>query len=239
MTQIHEIAPNVFRISVFVPQFGFTLNLFLVRDNEPLLYHTGPKALFSEFSKAAASLIELKDLRWISYSHYESDECGALNDWLAVAPQAVAVTGFISASVNGDFAARPIRPLSDNETFSTGKKTFRYIRTPHLPHGWDAGLLFEETGRVLFTSDLFHQNGEVEAITEESIVPQTKDLLSSQGPFSHYIPYSSHTTQLLERLAELNPQVLAVMHGSSFKGNGKKVIDEFHTLLREQATGNN
>jgi len=151
----------------------------------------------------------------------------------------VAVTGFVSASVNGDFAARPIRPLSDNETFSTGKKTFRYIRTPHLPHGWDAGLLFEETERVLFTSDLFHQNGEVEAITEESIVPQTKDLLSSHGPFSHYIPYSSHTAQLLDRLAELKPQVLAVMHGSSFKGDGKKVINEFHTLLKEQDNNRN
>lgn len=198
------------------------------------MYHTGPKSLFSQFSKAAASLMDLTQLRWISYSHFESDECGALNEWLTIAPQAEAVTGIVGAAVNGEFASRPIRPLQDNEVFCTGKRSFRYLRTPHLPHGWDAGLLFEETTRTLFTSDLFHQNGDVEPITEASLMDRCKEVLqNSQGPFSHYIPYTLHTEQQLRKLADLDPKTLAVMHGSSYKGDGKRAIEELVQVMQE------
>lgn len=142
MTRIDEIAPDIFRISVFVPQADMQFNQFLVRDEEPLLYHTGRKGLFPEIREAVARLIDPTQLRWIGFSHFESDECGSLNQWLEIAPHAQAVTGLVGAMVNvNDFALRPARSLQDNEVFITGKKRFRYIRTPHVPHGWDAGLL--------------------------------------------------------------------------------------------------
>ncbi|RST56991.1 MBL fold metallo-hydrolase [Siminovitchia terrae] len=234
MARIDEIESDVFRLSIFSTESGFQYNAFLVRDEEPLLYHTGPKLLFSQFSQAAASLIDLKQLRWISYSHFESDECGALNEWLTIAPQAEAVTGIVGVAVNGEFAIRPIRGLQDNEVFSTGKKSFRYLRTPHLPHGWDAGMLFEETDRTLFTSDLFHQNGDVEPITETSLMARFKEVLqNSQSPFSNYIPYTLHTEEQLRRLADLKPKTLAVMHGSSYKGDGKSVLEELIKVFQE------
>ncbi|MED1953633.1 hypothetical protein [Brevibacillus centrosporus] len=169
-----------------------------------------------------------------SDSHFESDECGALNEWLTIAPQAEAVIGIFGAAINGEFAIRPIRSLQDNEVFSTGKKSFRYLRTPHLPHGWDAGLLFEETDRILFTSDLFHQSGDVEPVTEASLIDRFKEvLLNSQGPFSNYIPYTSNTEQMLRKLADLKPRTLAVMHGSSYKGDGKRAIEELIKVFQE------
>lgn len=234
MARIDEIESDVFRLSIFSTESGFQYNAFLVRDEEPLLYHTGPKSLFSQLSQTVASLIDLKQLRWISYSHFESDECGALNEWLTIAPQAEAVTGIVGAAVNGEFSIRPIRSLQDNEVFSTGKKSFRYLRTPHLPHGWDAGLLFEETTRTLFTSDLFHQNGDVEPVTEASVIDRFKEVLqNSQGPFSNYIPYTLHTEQMLRKLADLEPKTLAVMHGSSYKGDGKSAIEELIKVMKE------
>ena len=234
MVRIDEIESGIFRLSIFSTESGFQYNVFLVRDEEPLLYHTGPKSLFPQFSQAVDSLIDLNDLRWISYSHFESDECGALNGWLTIAPQAEAIIGMVGAAVNGEFAIRPIRPLQDNEVFSTGKRSFRYLRTPHLPHGWDAGFLFEETGRILFTSDLFHQNGDVEPITEASLADRFQDVLrNSQGPFSNYIPYTLHTEQMLRRLADLQPKTLAVMHGSSYKGDGKRAIEELIQVFKE------
>lgn len=234
MVRIDEIESDVFRLSIFSTEAGFQYNVFLVRDEEPLLYHTGPKSLFPQFSQAVASLIDLKQLRRIGYSHYESDECGALNEWLTIAPQAEAVTGLVGAVVNGEFAIRAIRPLQDNEVFSTGKKRFRYLRTPHLPHGWDAGFLYEETDRTLFTSDLFHQNGDVEAVIEAGLIDRTKEVLQNpQGPFSNYIPYTTHTEQMLRRLADLEPKTLAVMHGSSYKGDGKTAIEELIIAFQE------
>ncbi|MBD8007504.1 oxygen-binding di-iron domain-containing protein [Bacillus norwichensis] len=234
MARIDEIDSDVFRLSIFSTESGFQYNAFLVRDEEPLLYHTGPKSLFSQFSQAAASVIDLKQLRWISYSHFESDECGALNEWLTIAPQAEALVGIVGASVNGEFAIRPIRALQDNEVFSTGKKIFRYLRTPHLPHGWDAGMLFEETDRTLFTSDLFHQNGDVEPVAKTSLMARFKEVLqNSQSPFSNYIPYTLHTVELLRRLADLKPKTLAVMHGSSYKGDGKSVLEELIEVFQE------
>jgi flavorubredoxin len=237
LAHIEEIAPDIYRISVFVPEAGMQFNQFLVKDDEPLLYHTGLKNLFPETREAVNRIIDATSLRWIGFSHFESDECGALNEWLSIAPQAEAVSGLVGALVNiNDFSIRPTRILQEEEVFQTGKKKFRYIRTPHVPHGWDAGLLFEETDKTLFTSDLFHQNGDVEALTNNSLSDRCRELLRNyqQSPFSDYIPYTSSTDKVLRNLSSLEPKTLATMHGSSFSGNGRKAIEELAVIWKEE-----
>ncbi len=235
-TKIHEIAPDVFRLSVFVPDFDLQFNHFLVRDDEPLLYHTGMKSMFPALRDAVATLIDPARLRHIAWGHFESDECGALNEWLTVAPAAQPVAGTVGAMVNlSDFAARPTRALADGATFSTGRRRFRFVATPHLPHGWDAGTLFEETTRTMFVGDLFHQIGDREPLTDENVLGRTREALAiyQTGPLADYVPYTKNTPVLLGRLAALEPRTLAVMHGSSFEGNGAAALHELDTVLRE------
>src|SRR5262249_9432877 len=151
----------------FVPEFNLQFNQFLVKDEEPLLYHTGMRGIFPLVHEAVARVIEPSQLRWIGVSHFEVDEWGALNEWFQVTPSAQAICSVVGALVNlNDFASRPPRGMEKDEVLSTGKYRFRFRPTPHLPHGWDAGVLFEETQRMLLCSDLFHQNGNVEALTE-------------------------------------------------------------------------
>ncbi len=165
MARIDEIAPDVYRVSLYAPQFDLQFNHFLIRDDEPLLFHTGMRRMFPEVRDAVATLIDPAALRWISWSHFEVDECGALNEWLAVAPRAQAVCSQVGAMVNiQDFASRPPRGLAKDEVIDTGRHRYRFVPTPHLPHGWDAGVLFEETSGVLLCSDLFHQLGDVEPV---------------------------------------------------------------------------
>ncbi|HET9269411.1 MAG TPA: MBL fold metallo-hydrolase, partial [Vicinamibacterales bacterium] len=170
MTRIDEVAPDLYRISVYAEKFDLQFNHFLIRDEEPLLFHTGMRGMFPQVREALAKVIDPATLRWISWSHFEVDECGALNDWLAVAPKATPVVGVIGAMINiGDFSNRPPRALAPEERLETGRHRFRFVPTPHLPHGWDAGVLFEETDRVLLCSDLFHQLGDVEPVTTSDI----------------------------------------------------------------------
>jgi len=234
--RIDEIAPDVYRISLFSAEAGMQFNHFLILDEEPLLYHAGYKAAFPVVMEAVGKLINPSSLRWVGFSHFESDECGALNEWLAVAPQAKAVTGIVGAMVNvNDFALRPAHILQDKEILDIGKKKLRYLRTPHVPHGWDAGLFFEETDKTLFTSDLFHQNGDVEALTSSSLSDRCSELLQEmqQSPFSDYIPYSPHVDKILRELADYAPSVLAVMHGSSYSGDGRNAIHELAGVWKE------
>ncbi|KQL45277.1 MBL fold metallo-hydrolase [Brevibacillus choshinensis] len=236
MARIDEIAPDIYRISLFNAEAGMQFNHFLIRDEEPLLYHAGYKAMFPILKEAISKLIDPAQLKWVGFSHFESDECGALNEWLSIAQQAQAVTGIVGAMVNvNDFAIRPARILQDKEILCTGKKSLRYLRTPHVPHGWDAGLFFEETDKTLFTSDLFHQNGDVEAITQTSLSDRCSELLKGmqQSPFSEYIPYTRHVDSILCELADYEPKTLAVMHGSSYSGNGKKAIHELAGVWKE------
>ncbi|MFN0141082.1 MAG: MBL fold metallo-hydrolase, partial [Pyrinomonadaceae bacterium] len=168
---ISEVAPDVYRFSLYIPEGDMQFNQFLVNDDEPLLFHTGMRSIFPQVREAVASVIDPATLRWISFSHFEADECGSLNQWLELAPHAQAVCSFVGAEVSvNDFASRPARGLNDGETFSTGKYAYRFITTPHLPHCWEAAMLFEETQRTLFCSDLFHQLGDVEARTESDVV---------------------------------------------------------------------
>ncbi len=185
MADITEIAPCVHRISILMRDLNLQFNHFLVVDDEPLLYHTGMRRMFPEVLAAVKRVIDPVTLRWIGFSHFEVDECGSLNKWLQTAPRAQAVSGVVGATVNlADFADRPPRALSPDETFCTGRLRFRCRPTPHLPHGWDAGVLFEETQRVLFCSDLFHHDGDGEPLTEADILGRVRQsiLACQAGP---------------------------------------------------------
>jgi flavorubredoxin len=236
MPVITEIAPDTYRISIYVPEIDLQLNHFLVTDDEPLLFATGFKAMFPLMREAVATLIDLARLRWIGFGHFESDECGSLNQWLELVPTAEPVCGMIGASVNmSDFALRPARMLVPNEVLVTGKYRYRYCPTPHLPHGWDAGMLFEETGRTLLGSDLFFHWGDVEPLTESDIVERSRQSLVNiqSGPLANSIPYTALTGRLLHSLADLQPRTIATAHGSSFVGDGSQALRDLELALRE------
>jgi flavorubredoxin len=236
MAKITEIAPDVYRICIYVPEINLQFNHFLVRDDEPLLFHTGFRRTFAEMQEAVASLLDPGKLRWISFSHFESDECGALNQWLAAAPKAEAVTGLVGGLVNiNDFADRPARIVSPEDVLATGKYRFRYCSTPQLPHGWDAGVMFEETQRTLFCSDLFHHDGDVEPLTHESILGRVRQALTAYqaGPLANYMPFTPNTGRMLRSLAALRPQTLATMHGSSYAGDCERALEELATVMKE------
>jgi len=235
--RVTEIAENVYQISTFVERANFRFNQFLVLDEQPLLYHTGTNLLFPEVREAVATLLDPSTIRWIGFSHYEADECGALAAWQTLAPEAIAVCGLTSKMVSVDDAAalRPAQALADEETFSTGKYRFRFLRTPHVPHAWDAGHLFEETQGILFCSDLFHQNGDLEPLTNADVVGQFRQTLLDylDGPMSGYFPHTNHTQEILQRLAGLQPALLAIMHGSAFVGNGAQAIFDLAAVMKE------
>src|SRR5579862_7086257 len=192
--------------------------------------------MHAEIREAVSKLIDLSELRHISFSHFESDECGSLNEWLTVAPRADVICGQVGALVCvNDFIGRPARALADGETLSTGKYRFRYCQTPHLPHGWDAGVLFEETQKTLLCSDLFHQAGDVEPLTSADVVGRSHQALKQYqaGILAAYVPYTPLTAQNLKKLAGLQPKTLAIMHGSSFTGDCARALDDLDTALRD------
>lgn len=233
---IDEIAPDIFRIASFEPRFGFTFNQYLVRDEEPLLYHTGFRRDFPDTRDAVARLIDPASIRWIGYSHFEPDECGALNQWLAHAPQATPIAGTVGAAVVlDDYADRKPRSLEDDEVMRTGRHQFRLLSTPHLPHGWDACLLFDETDRTLFCSDLFLHGAEAPALTESDIVGPARAMMTASlaGPFAHGLVWAPHTRELFARLCGLKPQTLALMHGSAFRGNGAQALADLGAVIHE------
>jgi flavorubredoxin len=236
MTAIDEIAPDVFRLSIFVPEMDMQFNHFLVRDEEPLLFHTGLKRMFPALHEAVATLIDPAMLRHIAWSHFESDECGALNNWLGVAPEAQPICTLVGKLVSvDDFSLRPARGMTDDDVLSTGKYRYRFYRSPHIPHGWDAGLLFEETQKTLFCSDLFHHFGDVAALTESDLIAPTRSAMQQlqQGPLAGYMPYTRQTEGVLRSLADLKPETLAVMHGSSYKGDGDRLLLDLAGVIKE------
>lgn len=236
MTTINEIAPDVFRINTFFPDFNLGFSQFLVRDEQPLLFHTGMRGLFPTVRDAVAKLINPADLHWIGFSHFEADECGSINEWQAIAPHATPVTSMIGKMVSvDDFATRPAKGMVDGEEFSTGSHTFRFIQTPHVPHGWDAGLLFDTTTDVLFCSDLMHQSGDVEPRTSNSVLDRVRETLVEYqaSPLADYLPYTPMTESIMQKLMSLNPKVLAAMHGSVFEGDGANALKEFSGIVRD------
>lgn len=237
MTDIAEIAPDVFRLTLYVAEFDLQFSHFLVRDEEPLLFHTGMRMHHQPLREAVGKLIDVADLRWISFSHFEVDECGALNEWLAAAPNATPMCGIVGAMVNlADFANRPPRGLHPSELVETGRHRFRFVPTPHLPHGWDAGVLFDETDGTLFCSDLFHQGGQREPLTEDDLLDRCRAAMQGMqaSPLMDYMPYTPKTDGLLEKLAQLEPKTLAVMHGSSFTGDCASALRGLAPVMREE-----
>ncbi|MHC4953042.1 MAG: oxygen-binding di-iron domain-containing protein [Planctomycetota bacterium] len=233
---VTEIGPDLYRLSIFAPDFDLQFNHFLVDDEQPLLYHAGLRGMFAPLRDAVAKVIDPARLRWVGFSHFESDECGGLNDWLAVAPEAQPVCSDLSAMVSvNDFSSRPALGLADNDVLSTGKYRFRMCRTPHLPHGWDASVLFEETQKTLLCSDLFHQVGEAEPLTTADVVGRSTDAMNAYqgGVLADYAPYTPNTGALFQKLAALRPERLAIMHGSSFEGDGARALIDLSTAFKD------
>ena len=236
MPAVTEIAPDVYRICTYVPEIDLQFNQFLIKDEEPLLFHTGMRALFPVVRDAVATVINPSKLRWISFSHFEADECGSLNEWFEVAPNAQAACSMVGALVSvNDFTQRPARGMADGETFSTGRYRFRFIQTPHVPHCWEAGLMFEETNGTLLCSDLFHQNGDHEPLTESDVIERARKTLTDYqaGPFANYMPYTKHTDSIMQKLAALKPRTIVPMHGSAYAGDGERAIRDLAVVMRE------
>jgi len=216
-----EIAEGIFRLSTWVaevaPPAGFTFNQYLIRAEQPLLFHTGPRHMFGDIRDAVEQITPVAGLRWISFGHVESDECGAMNLWLAAAPQAQVAHGATACMVSlNDLADRPPRVLADGEVLDLGGRRVRWIDTPHVPHAWESGLMYEEVTGTLFSGDLFTHVGDGPALTREGIVAaaaQTEDIFKSTS-------LNTLTAATIRRLASLNPRTLAVMHGSCFSGDG-------------------
>jgi flavorubredoxin len=217
-----EIADGIYRISVFVPQIaepaGFTFNHFLVLGDEPLLFHTGLRRMFPTVRDAVGRIIASERLRWISFGHYEADECGAMNEWLAVAPHADVAHGQTGCLVSlNDMADRAPRVLQDGDTIDLGAgRRVRYLDTPHIPHGWDAGVLYEESTGTLLCGDLFTQIGDGPALMEGDIVGPA---IAAEDIFK-YSSLNPGMGATIRRLAALSPRTLALMHGPSFSGDG-------------------
>lgn len=224
-TRVAEIADGIYRLSTFVAEAGpegLAFNQFLVLGDEPLIFHTGLRRMFPLVREAAARVIDPQTLRWISFGHYEADECGAMNEWLAIAPHAEIAHGRTGCDVSlNDMADRPPRALKDGEAIDLGGKRVRYLDTPHTPHGWDAGVLYEETTGTLFCGDLFTQGGDAPALVERDIVGPA---IAAEDVFG-YSALNPDMGRTIRRLAELRPRTLALMHGPSFAGDGAAALE--------------
>lgn len=236
MAKIHEIAPDVFRICVWEPQFNLEFNHFLVRDDEPLLFHTGYNRMFHEIHAAVSELIKPDQIRWIGFSHFESDECGSLNKWLELAPEARPVCTFLAAALSvNDHAIREPKAMTEEETLSTGKYRYRFLSTAHLPHGWDAGVLYEDTKGTLFCSDLLFHFGENAPVTSSDIIERVRDSFVNMqnSAFGYSVPYTPQTDRIVEKLAALKPATIATMHGSSYTGDGAQALRDYGRVIRD------
>lgn len=221
-TTTTEIADGIHRISTFMPDAGIPFNQYLVAAAEPLLFHTGPRRLFPLVSAAVSGIMPVESLRWISFGHVESDECGSMNEWLAAAPNAQVAHGMTAVMVSlNDLADRPPRALADGEVIDLGGKRVRWIDTPHVPHGWEAGLLHEETTGTLFVGDLFTATGDGPALSDADIV---EPAIAGEEMF-HATAVTPMTAPTIRRLAELDASTLALMHGPAFTGDSGKALD--------------
>ncbi len=234
-TNVHEIADGIYRINTPVGLAGagqFSFNQYLVLDDAPMLFHTGLRGLFPVVSEAVAALMPIEKLRYVGFSHFEADECGALNQFLAAAPHAVAVCGQIAALVSvNDYADRAPRALADGEDLDLGHHRMRWFDTPHVPHAWECGLMMDITTRTFFCGDLFTQGGTgVEALTESDILEPSE---AFRGPMD-YFAHAPQTVGMLERLAREAPTTLACMHGSAWRGDGAGLLRELGSRLAQQ-----
>lgn len=235
-TNVHEVAEGIYRINTPVSVPGgpgsFSFNQYLIVDDQPLIFHTGPRRMFPLVREAVGRVLPVERLSYIGLSHFEADECGSLNEWLAVAPEAVPLCGEIAALVSvNDVSDRPARALGDGEQLSLGKHTVRWFDTPHLPHAWECGFLFESRTNTLLCGDLFTQGGEGQPPLTES------DILGPSEAFRGQMDYYAHavnTRAMLERLAAEGPTTLACMHGSAWRGDGATLIRALADVLDQE-----
>lgn len=238
--RIDEIADGIYRFSTYAPQVappaGLTYNVFLVLGDEPLLFHTGKRGMFPDISAAIARVAPLETLRWVAFGHYESDECGAMNEFLAAAPRAEVAHGKTACQVSlSDMADRAPRALADGELIELGNgKRVRYLDTPHVPHGWEAGVLYEESSGTLLCGDLFTQTGNAPALSSGDIVGPA---IAAEDLF-HFSTLHPSTPRTLRRLATLAPRMLALMHGPAYTGDGATALnalaDDYERRIRAE-----
>jgi flavorubredoxin len=224
-TKLDEIADGIYRLSTYVAEIaapaGFTFNQFLIAADEPLLFHTGPRGMFPLVAEAVAKVVPVERLRWITFGHVESDECGSMNQWLAAAPSSQVAHGGLGCMVSlNDLCDRPPVPMADGEVLDLGGKRVRHIDTPHVPHGWEARVLYEETTGTLFCGDLLTHLGDGPAVTTDDIVGPA---LVAEGVFRSS-SLAPDTVAVMRRLGDLAPTTLALMHGSSYSGDGGKAL---------------
>jgi flavorubredoxin len=233
-TNLDEIAAGVYRLSTVVPDIGpsgFTFNQFLLDDEEPLLFHTGHRSMFPSIRDAIERVMPVERLRWITFGHVESDECGAMNEFLTAAPEAQVAHGALGCLVSlNEMADRPPRPLGDGEVIDLGTKRVRHIDTPHVPHGWEARVLYEETTGTLLCGDLFTHLGDGPALASGDIVGPA---MESEALFRSS-SLAPDTATVMRRLGELAPTTLALMHGSSFSGDGAAALNDLAAAYESQ-----
>lgn len=234
-TSIVEIGNGIYRISTPVPPMpalpvGFTFNQFLIADDEPLLFHTGLRGLFPLVREAIEAVMPVKKLRYLGISHFEADEAGALNEFLAIAPHAVPLCSAVGKMVSiDDVADRQARGMDDGEKLSLGRHTVTWLATPHLPHGWDCGYIFEEETSTLFCGDLFTQPGADHAPLVEGDIFGPSEIMRNE--LDDYFASTKNTGDLIAKLAATNPTTLACMHGSSWSGNGSDLLGRLAAAL--------
>ena len=236
-TNLHQIASAIYRINtpVEIPGgMGFNFNQYLVADDEPLLFHTGPKRMFPHVAEAIGKVLPLERLRYVAFSHFEADECGSLNDFLAAAPAAVPVCGQVAAMVSvNDVATRSARALADGEVLRTGHHAFKWLDAPHVPHGWECGFMMELETRTLLCGDLFTQGGSgAVALTDGDILGPSEAFRLAMDYYAH----APRTAATLERIAREQPTVLACMHGSAWRGDGASLLRALARSLASPAT---
>lgn len=225
-TQIDEIADGIYRVHTPIPPtaaaHGFSFNQYLIADDEPLLFHTGPRRLFPPVREAIARVLPIESVRYVAFSHFEADECGALNEVLALAPRAEPVCSAVGAMVSlNDFADRAVRPMSDGDTLALGRHTLTWMDAPHMPHAWECGYMMEATTGTLLCGDLFTQGGSHHPPLVET------DILGPSEALRASLDYYSHTRlarPILARLASASPATLACMHGSAWRGDGAALL---------------
>src|SRR5262245_20824628 len=235
-TRVDEVGEGIYRISTPVTDIagGFTFNQYLVLDDDPLLFHTGPRRMFPLVREAVAAVMPVERLRWVGLSHFEADECGSLNEFLAAAPLSVPVCSKVAAMVSvDDVATRSAHVLADGETLVLGRHALRWVDTPHVPHAWECGLIFDQTTRTLLCGDLFTQPGAVHApLTTGDILGPSESMRGGMDYWSH----GRNTRTTLERLAALAPERLACMHGAAWEGDGGALLLALADALAAEPT---
>jgi len=233
-TNIEEIVDGIYRINtpVKLPMGGFNFNQYLIVDDNPMLFHSGPRGLFPLVREAIMSVLPPERLKYIGFSHFEADECGSLNEFLAIAPEAIPVCGQVAALVSvNDVADRPAHALADGDVLDLGRHKLRWFDTPHLPHGWESGLMFDDTSGTLLCGDLFTQGGEgKEALVESDILGPSEAFRGAMDYYAH----APNTRDMLERLAQASPTTLACMHGSAWRGDGAALLRALAKTIEER-----